>query len=77
MSTHWLILCQSIKISETTENDTRSAKKVLVSNWLDAMRNNNRSIFSALANEYSNRGVDGKQSAIEVFRLFGGMDDVR
>ncbi len=62
---------------EYTENDHRKEKKVQVSNWLDPLRFRHRYIFSASANEDSNREAYKKQRGISVIPTFGGMSPVR
>jgi hypothetical protein len=62
---------------EAKGDDLRKERKAQVVRWLDALRFNNRYIFSASANENSNRDADRKQSSISVFPIFGGMDRVR
>jgi hypothetical protein len=71
------IIVDQMNALESTGNDSRKAKKVQVLNWLDALRFRHRHVFSASANETSNREADRKQSGISVFRIFGGMSTVR
>ena len=71
------IVVDQVNALENAGNDSRKAKKVQVLNWLDALRFKHRYIFSASANETSNREADRKQSGISVFRIFGGMSTVR
>jgi IstB-like ATP binding protein len=71
------IIVDQVNTLEVVEKDGRKDKKVQATNWLDALRFNHRYIFSASANENSNRDADRKQSGILVFRIFGGMSEVR
>jgi len=70
------IFVDQVNALEITENDSCKATKVLVLKWLRAMRFKHPYIFSATANENSNREVDRKQSGIAVFRMLGGMNKV-
>jgi hypothetical protein len=70
------IIVDQVNALEITENDSCKATKVLALRWLRAMRFKHRYIFSATANENSNREVDRKQSGITVFRMLGGMNKV-
>ena len=72
----YIIVDQVNALDIVADNDSRKAKKVQASNWLDALRFNHRYVFSASANEASNREADRKQSGISVFRIFGGMSTV-
>ena len=71
------IIVDQVNALEFTENDRRKEKKVQVSNWLDALRFRHRYIFSASANEDSNREASKKQHGISVIPTFGGMSPVR
>jgi energy-coupling factor transporter ATP-binding protein EcfA2 len=52
-------------------------KKKEVTGWLNKMILHHQYIFSASANETSNQLADMKQSKITVFRINGGMTEVR
>jgi hypothetical protein len=52
-------------------------KKVQVINYLDTLRFRHRYIFSASANEYSNREAYKKQQGISVIPISGGLSPVR
>ena len=71
------IIVDQVNALEPTENDSYRKQKVQVSRWLGALRFKHRYIFSASANETSNREADRKQSGISVFPIFGGMSSVR
>jgi len=73
------IIVDQVNTLEVTEKDSCKEEKVQVLRWLRALRFNHptRYIFSASANENSNREADRKQSGISVFRIFGGMSEVR
>ena len=71
------IIVDEVNALEFTENDRRKEKKVQVSDWLDALRFRHRYIFSASANEDSNREASKKQHGISVIPTFGGMSPVR
>ena len=73
------IIVDQVNALEIAENDGRKAPTRQAINWLNALRLNHptRYIFSASANENSNREADRKQSRISVFRIFGGMSKVR
>lgn len=71
------IIVDQVNALESEENDNLKAQKSLVSRWLAALRFQHRYIFSASANEVSNREADRKQSGILVFPIFGGMSEVR
>ena len=66
------IIVDQVNVLETADDTGRKRKEVL-----NAMRFQHRYIFSASANEDSNREADKKQSGISVFRIFGGMSPVR
>jgi hypothetical protein len=65
------IIVDQVNALETVDNTGHNRKEVL-----NAMRFQHRYIFSASANEDSNREADRKQSGISVFRIFGGMSKV-
>jgi len=67
------IIVDQVNALESTGNDSRKATKDQVIKWLDALRFRHRHVFSASANETSNREADRKQSGFSVFRIFGGM----
>lgn len=67
------IIVDQVNALEFTENDRRKEEKVQVSNWLDALRFRHRYIFSASANEDSDREAYKKQNGISVIPTFGGM----
>jgi len=67
------IIVDQVNALEATENDSCKEEKVQALRWLRALRFNHRYIFSASANENSNREADRKQSGISVFPIFGGM----
>jgi hypothetical protein len=71
------IIIDQVNALESEENDSCKDKKTMVLNCLDALRFKHRYIFSASANESSNREADRKQSGISVHRIFGGMSKVR
>ena len=71
------IIVDQVNALEFIENDRRKEKKVQVSDWLDALRFRHRYIFSASANEDSNREAYMKQRGISVIPTFGGMSPVR
>jgi hypothetical protein len=71
------IIVDQVNTLEATGDGSRKERKAQVLCWLDALRFNHRYIFSASANENSNRDADRKQSGISVFRIFGGMNEVR
>jgi len=63
----YIIVDQVNALDIVADNDSRKAKKVQALNWLDALRFNHRYVFSASANEASNREADRKQSGLLVF----------
>jgi len=71
------IIVDQVNALESKKNDHRKAKKALVLDWLDALRFKHRYVFSASANEASNREADREQSGFSVFPIFGGMSVVR
>lgn len=71
------IIVDQVNTLEIVGNDGRKDKKVQATDWLDALRFKHRYVFSASANENSNRDADRKQSGISVLRIFGGMSEVR
>ena len=70
------IMVDQVNALETSENDSSHTEKGLALKWLRAMRFEHRYIFSASANENSNREADRKQSGIIIFPMFGGMNVV-
>jgi hypothetical protein len=72
------IIVNQTNALEIAEDDSRGAPTLQAIHWLDALRLNHPThyIFSASANEKSNRDADRKQSSISVFRIFGGMSPV-
>ena len=54
------VIVDQVNALETTENDSRKARKELVVKWLDTIRFNHRYIFSATADENSYRKADRK-----------------
>jgi len=70
------IIVDQVNALECEDNDNRKEKSLAL-NWLDALRFGHRYVFSASANEASNREADRKQSGFSVFRMFGGMSEVR
>jgi hypothetical protein len=71
------IIVDQMNTLEVTQDDSLKERKALVIRWLDSLRFNHRYIFSASANEISNRDAVRKQSGISVFPMFGGMSLVR
>ena len=71
------IIVDQVNTLEPTGDDSLKKRKAQALCWLGALRFNHRYIFSASANEYSNRDADRKQSGFSVFRIFGGMSEVR
>jgi len=71
------IIIDQVNALESKDDDNRKATKIQALSWLDSLRFRHRHIFSASANEASNREADRKQSGISVFPIFGGMNVVR
>jgi hypothetical protein len=70
------IIVDQVNALESTKTDSCREDKVRASRWLRALRFNHRYIFSASANETSNRDAETKQRGISVFPIFGGMSPV-
>ena len=70
------IIVDQVNALDPAENDSLMKAKVQASRWLRLLRFKHRYIFSASANEISNREADRKQSGIAVFPIFGGMSSV-
>lgn len=68
------IIVDQVNALRVEENDGRREKKVRVLDWLDNLRSDHRYIFSASANENSNREA---YKGISVIPKFGGMSPVR
>ncbi|KAM6502196.1 hypothetical protein JOM56_002173 [Amanita muscaria] len=66
------VIVDQVNALETTGVDDHMKAKARA--WLGPMRFKHRYIFSASANENSNREADRKQSGNSVFRIFGGMN---
>jgi len=71
------IIVDQVNALDAKENDSRREKQVQVLNWLEKLRSKHRYIFSASANENSNREAYKKQNGISIVPIFGGMDQVR
>ena len=70
------IIVDQVDALESDKHDIRKNKKTQALDWLDALRFKHRYIFSASANESSNREADRKQSGIMIHQIFGGMSEV-
>jgi tRNA A37 threonylcarbamoyladenosine biosynthesis protein TsaE len=73
------VIIDQVNALEATSDDSRNLEEMKgqALRWLGALRFRHRYIFSASANERSNRDADRKQSGISVVPIFGGMNSVR
>lgn len=71
------IIVDQMNVLEVEEKDICEREKVNVSQWLRNLRFRHRYMFSASANEKSNREAYKKQLGISVIPTFGGMSPVR
>ncbi|KAF8343536.1 hypothetical protein F5887DRAFT_918364 [Amanita rubescens] len=67
------IIVDQVNALESTNTDNRREAKNRVLGWLGNLRSSHRYIFSASANEASNRDAEKRQNGISVFSIFGGM----
>lgn len=70
------IIIDQVNVLElvTGNSDGRNDRKIQVIAWLDLLKPRNRYLFSASANENSNREIFKKQHGITVIPAFGGLD---
>jgi predicted AAA+ superfamily ATPase len=73
------VIIDQVNALEATSDDSHNLEEMKgqALRWLGALRFCRRYIFSASANERSNRDADRKQSGISVVPMFGGMNSVR
>ena len=70
------VVIDQVNALESTNTDSRREAKNRILGWLGNLRSRHRYIFSASANETSNRDAEKKQNGISVFPIFGGMSQV-
>ncbi|KAH9953864.1 hypothetical protein BGW80DRAFT_1451367 [Lactifluus volemus] len=75
MGTNLYVIVDQVNALETTPDDSLKEMKVQALRWLGILRENHRYIFSASANEISNREAYRTQSGISVIPIFGGMSE--